>query len=259
MGVYSCVVDKHVDVVEFTSDRLFRRHHAVEIPDVALHAKALAAEGFQLFCSLGARFLISAENRHVRAALCERLRYSPTQPAVPSRHNDVQSLDREGIFHTGDRGVFDNVHVLHILRFDACSQASRHFDLPLQLHRAIERRLVGAIDIADSAAIANNMHFGNQFDVLLRWRRLQSKRVNNEVRLENLFLPLRVPNMDSFVVNRKDDMLAQARNLIALEKGDQHPPRDMRHPVGEAIVSPLLNDGDLAAAHRKCQRRLATA
>ena len=103
------------------------------------------------------------------------------------------------------------------------------------------------------------MHFGNQFDVLLRWRRLQSKRVNNEVRLENLLLPLRVPNMDSFVIDRKDDMLAQARNLIALEKSDQHPSRDMRHPVGEAIVSPLLNDGDLTAVHRKRQRRFATA
>ena len=103
------------------------------------------------------------------------------------------------------------------------------------------------------------MHFGNQFDVLLRWRRLQSKRINDEVRLENLLLPLRVPNMDSFVIDRKDDMLAQACNPIALEKGNQHPSRDMRHPVGKAIVSPLLNDGDLAAAHRKCQRRLATA
>ena len=55
------------------------------------------------------------------------------------------------------------------------------------------------------------------------------------------------------------DMLAQARNPIALEKSNQHPPRDMRHPVGEAIVRTLLNDSDFAAVHRKRQRRLAAA
>ena len=54
-------------------------------------------------------------------------------------------------------------------------------------------------------------------------------------------------------------MLAQALNPITLEKSNQHPSRDMRHSVGEAIVSTLLNDSDFAAVHRKRQRRLATA